>query len=65
MIAKLISFLSHLLVLIGALNWGLVGLMNMNLITEFIKTEIVQKTIYVSIGLSSLYKIFEMIMPKN
>jgi uncharacterized membrane protein YuzA (DUF378 family) len=52
-------------VLVGSLNWGLVGLMNMNLVTEFIKNELVQKVIYVLIGLSSLYKIFEMIIPKN
>lgn len=65
MIAKLISFLSHILVLIGALNWGLVGLMDMNLVTEFIKNELVQKVIYVLIGLSALYKFFEMIIPKN
>jgi uncharacterized protein len=48
--------LAALLVLIGALNWGLVGLFDFNAVTEiFGSAATVTKVIYSLIGLSGLW----------
>ncbi|AKB79573.1 DUF378 domain-containing protein [Methanosarcina horonobensis HB-1 = JCM 15518] len=50
--------LSKLLVLIGALNWGLVGLLNFDLVaTLFGKKSIISKLVYIFVGLSGVYLI--------
>jgi uncharacterized protein len=48
--------LAALLVVIGALNWGLIGLFNLNVVTEiFGSAATVTKVIYSLIGLSGLW----------
>jgi len=48
--------LAALLVLIGALNWGLIGLFNLNVVTEiFGSAATVTNVIYSLIGLSGLW----------
>lgn len=43
------------LVIIGALNWGLVGLFNFNLVETILgQWEIVERIIYVLVGLSAV-----------
>ena len=42
------------LVVVGALNWGLVGLFDWNLVTEIFGTGTVTDVIYVIVGLSGL-----------
>lgn len=45
-----------LLVLVGALNWGLVGLFNLNLVTTLLGTMPGAETVvYTLIGLSAVY----------
>ena len=47
-----------LLVIIGAINWGLVGAFEFNLVsylfTDLISAEIVERIIYVLVGISGL-----------
>jgi len=48
--------LSKLLTIIGALNWGLVGLLNFNLVTAiFGKKSVASKLIYILVGLAGFY----------
>ncbi|WNB90270.1 DUF378 domain-containing protein [Bacillus sp. NEB1478] len=48
--------LAALLVLIGALNWGLIGLFNLNVVTEvFGSGSTVTQVLYSLIGLSGLW----------
>ena len=48
--------LTFILVVIGALNWGLVGLMNLNLVNLlFSSMPGVEKIIYILVGLSAVY----------
>ncbi|MCM3730138.1 DUF378 domain-containing protein [Fictibacillus nanhaiensis] len=48
--------LAAFLVLIGALNWGLIGLFNLNLVAEvFGSATTVTKVIYSLVGLSGLW----------
>ena len=51
----LLDKISFILVIIGAINWGLVGLLNFNLV-HFIFTfsDIIARTIYILIGLSGI-----------
>jgi hypothetical protein len=47
--------LAYILVIIGALNWGLIGLFNLNLVNAiFSSMEWLEKTIYVLVGLSGI-----------
>ncbi|MDO5038230.1 DUF378 domain-containing protein [Clostridium sp.] len=47
--------LSFLLVLIGALNWGLVGLLNFNLVTFLtLGVPIISRIIYVLVAISGI-----------
>lgn len=55
-----IEFLAYILIVIGALNWGLIGVFGMNLVTELSKytTPMIQPVIYTLVGLSGLYFLF-------
>tara|TARA_Y100001970_G_scaffold1216_2_gene1427 strand:+ start:1588 stop:1797 length:210 start_codon:yes stop_codon:yes gene_type:complete len=46
------------LLVVGGLNWGLVGLFDFDLVaTLFGSIPVVQKTVYVVVGLSAVYQI--------
>jgi uncharacterized protein len=53
-----LKILSQLLVIIGALNWGLVGFLNFDLVaTLFGKKSVISKLVYILVGLSGVYLI--------
>lgn len=53
---KWLHVIAFLLVLIGALNWGLIGLFNMNLVTTLVgSSPALEQAVYVLVGLSALY----------
>ena len=53
---KYIDIISIVLLLIGGLNWGLVGLFDFNLVTALFGTfPLLVKTIYGLVGLSAVY----------
>jgi uncharacterized membrane protein YuzA (DUF378 family) len=43
------------LVLIGALNWGLVGVLDFNLVEKMLGQSLITKIVYVLVGLSAVY----------
>jgi len=44
---------------IGAINWGLVGLFNFNLVSYlFNEGSILTKTVYIAVGLSGIHSLF-------
>ena len=46
------------LLVVGGLNWGLVGLFDFDLVeTLFSSIPVVQKSVYVLVGLSAIYQI--------
>ena len=63
---KIVNIIALLLVIIGAINWGLVGLFEFNLV-DFLFGEgsILSRIVYVLVGIASLWcislfaKIFE------
>ena len=55
-----LSILSKLLVIIGALNWGLVGFLNLDLVAIiFGKKSIISKVVYALVGLSGAYLVMD------
>lgn len=51
-----VNWVAMLLVVIGGLNWGLVGLLNLNLVDMLFGTlPLVSQVVYVLVGLSAIY----------
>ena len=42
------------LIIVGAINWGLVGLFNLNLVATFFGDSLIANIIYIVIGLSGI-----------
>ncbi len=58
---KGLHWISVILLIIGGLNWGLIGIFQFNVITTiFGDAAIVTKIIYILIGLSGLWGIFDL-----
>lgn len=53
---KTIDVVAAVLVVIGALNWGLVGAANFNLVAALFGTTILANIVYILVGLSGLYQ---------
>lgn len=53
-----IDWLAMILVIIGGLNWGLVGLFGYNLVTAIFSEGTVANVIYDLVGLAALYMIY-------
>jgi len=54
-----LDWIAIVLVVIGAVNWGLVGLFNWDLVQMVLGTiPILAKIVYVLVGLSGLYLIY-------
>ena len=53
------------LTIIGALNWGLIGLFNLNLVTTFIKSALINNIIYIVIVIASLVCITNLFQEKT
>ena len=54
---RIIKKIALVLTIIGALNWGLVGIFNFNLVTALIKSALINNIIYIIIGIASLISI--------
>ena len=53
-----LAMLSLILIVVGALNWGLVGLFGFNLVQAIFGTGALARIIYVLVGLAGVYGIF-------
>ena len=52
---KVLRWVAWFLVIVGALNWGLIGLFDFNLVA--LLPEMAATVIYVLVGLAAVYKI--------
>lgn len=58
---KWIGKTAEILLLVGGLNWGLVGLFNFNLVTTiFGSVPFLVSLIYVLVGISAVYKAYKL-----
>lgn len=56
--SKLVHQVTYILVIVGAVNWGLVGLLNLNVVNLVLGSmPVVEKLVYVLVGLSAVYDI--------
>lgn len=57
-IMKVIDTIALVLIIIGAINWGLIGLFNFNLVdTIFGTMSVISRIIYTLVGISGLWGI--------
>lgn len=62
---KLIGPIALLLLVVGALNWGLVGLLDMNVVAKiFGDMSSITRAVYVLVGLAGVYAAVTM-LPKQ
>ena len=62
---KIIDTIALVLIIIGAINWGLIGLFNFNLVdTIFGTMSIISRIIYILVGISGLWGI-KLIFDRN
>ena len=55
---KVIDTIALILIIIGAINWGLIGIFNFNLVdTVFGTMSVVSRIIYTLVGISGLWGI--------
>lgn len=52
------KYVSGPLVLIGALNWGLIGIFNFNLITLLFGIGMLTKIIYILVGVAAIVEMY-------
>ncbi len=55
---KVLHIIAFILILIGGLNWGLIGIFNLNIIEATFSTGAVTSIIYILIGLAALLELF-------
>lgn len=57
---KWVELVATLLVVVGALNWGLMALLNLNLVSTVLGAwPLVEKVVYVLVGLSGLWLLYD------
>jgi hypothetical protein len=57
---KTLSWIAWILVIVGAINWGLYGLLGMNLVFSIFGSMAgVEKLVYILVGISGLWMIFD------
>jgi uncharacterized membrane protein YuzA (DUF378 family) len=54
---KAFDLLAAVLVVVGALNWGLVGVARLNLVTALLGQTILASTVFALVGLAGVYLI--------
>ncbi|MDD6794435.1 MAG: DUF378 domain-containing protein [Clostridiaceae bacterium] len=53
---KILDIITFILVLVGAINWGLIGFFDFNLVSAlFGNMTIISRVIYALVGISGLY----------
>lgn len=55
---NVIDWISLVLIIIGALNWGLIGLFKFNLVKAVLGEGAYARTVYSLVGLGGLYAIY-------
>lgn len=52
---KIIDIIAMILVIVGGLNWGLVGALDFNLVTTLFGPGLIANIIYILVGLAAIY----------
>lgn len=60
-----VDYVVWVLVVVGALNWGLVGAFNYNLVEMVLGAGMVTQWVYILVGLSGVYTLWKMFTMKK
>ena len=63
-ILKFLKSLTLILVIVGGLNWGLIGLFNFNLVSALFGTGFFTNLVYDLVGLSAVYMAIQSLSKK-
>ncbi len=55
---KILDILAAILLVIGGLNWGLVGIFDWNFVTWIFREPIIIRIVYILVGLAAVYQAF-------
>ncbi len=58
LIMKFLDVLCAILVIVGGLNWGIIGVSNFNLVDSLLSGIHLVRVAYILVGLSAIYQIF-------
>lgn len=64
-IRGILGWLAEILVLVGALNWGLVGALGFNAVNKLLGAGTPSKIVYIIVGAAALYLIVSVIAFKG
>lgn len=62
---KILAKIALILVLIGAINWGLIGIFGFNLVAAIFGESFISKLIYALVGVSGLYIIIQKLLKQE
>ncbi len=54
---KMVHMVAFILLIVGGLNWLLVGIWEIDLVNQIFKDSIIAKIIYILVGLSAVYEL--------
>ena len=60
-----VGWICQILVLVGALNWGLVGALKFDLVSKIFGYGTVARVVYIVIGVAAIYLIIDLLTPKK
>lgn len=55
---KYVDYIASVLLIVGGLNWGLVGFFDFNLVTFVFSNPVVVKAVYGAVALSALWQVY-------
>ncbi len=56
---KALDIVAAILLVVGGLNWGLIGAFNFNFVTYALGTDSLAHIVYILVGLAAIYRIFQ------
>lgn len=56
---KLIGFIAWWLVIIGGINWGLMGLVDLDVVRMILRAPLLVRFVYILVGAASAYLLYE------
>ena len=54
------DWVAIVLVIVGAVNWGLVGVANYNLVTQIINSSFLVRLVYTLVGIAGIYSVYSL-----
>lgn len=62
---SVLDWVAFVLVAIGGINWGIIGLANINIVGDIFGAGFIGRLIYILVGLSALYFVYRVFVKKD